>query len=221
MQPRWVLAAGLVAAAAVLMPSGAAGRTVRAVCNDGVPPPRTLCVAGCSRPIRCDADQVCDGTCTFAIRVCGEVACSDRLVDVAVGRRGRIRLSTALGATPTTFVLRCRAHPRGAPCQTTTTASPTTTTATITTTSTSTLIEMCPTTTSLGIPNCGVQAGLCGFPCLSGQACVDSGNGQCVCTGPVLCGGTYRTCGGECPAGTTCTAFAVPPGCPSIGCDCQ
>lgn len=85
---------------------------------------------------------------------------------------------------------------------------------------TTTTTSTCPTTTTLGIPDCGAGS-FCGFPCRSGQACVDPGNGQCACAGPVLCGGTYATCGGTCPAGTSCTPRPVPPGCRSIGCDCQ
>ena len=92
-------------------------------------------------------------------------------------------------------------------------------TATTTSTTTSVTTLVCPTTTTLGIPSCGTSA--CGFPCLSGQACVDPGNGQCTCSGPVFCGGTYFTCGGACPPGQTCTGLPVPPGCPGIGCTCQ
>lgn len=91
----------------------------------------------------------------------------------------------------------------------------------VTTTSTTTSVTMpaCPTTTTLGIPNCGF--GACNFPCLSGQACTDPGNGQCTCSGPVLCGGIYFTCGGQCPTGQMCAQLSVPQGCPSIGCTCQ
>jgi hypothetical protein len=92
-------------------------------------------------------------------------------------------------------------------------------TATTTSTTTSVTTPACPTTTTLGIPTCG--PGSCGFPCLSGQACIDPGNGQCTCSGPVFCGGTFFTCGGECPVGQTCTGLPVPAGCPSVGCTCQ
>ncbi len=94
------------------------------------------------------------------------------------------------------------------------------TTSTSTSTSTSATTPVCPTTSTLGIPNCGAGPA-CSLPCLSGQACVDPGNGQCACSGPAFCGGTYSTCGGQCPPGTSCTEFAVPPGCPSVGCDCR
>jgi hypothetical protein len=86
------------------------------------------------------------------------------------------------------------------------------------TTVTSTTI-MCPTTTTLGVPPCEGGAG-CNFPCYDGRTCTDVGGGQCACTGPVLCGGTFHTCGGECPAGQLCTPFLVPPGCPITGCSC-
>ena len=92
-------------------------------------------------------------------------------------------------------------------------------TSTTTTSSTTMSTPICPTTTTLGIPNCSPGGG-CGLPCLSGQACVDPGDGQCACAGPVFCGGIYYVCGGECPSGT-CAERSVPPGCPSIGCECQ
>ncbi len=115
----------------------------------------------------------------------------------------------------------CPAPGSGPSCPTTSMTTSTTTsstTPTSTSTSTSITMPMCPTTTTLGIPNC--QTNFCG-PCLSGQACTADGNGQCGCTGPVLCGGTYSICGGECPTGQMCAQIPVPAGCPSIGCDCQ
>ena len=48
-------------ALAVAVPSLAVARTIHLACHDGVPPPRTLCVASCSRPYRCDVDAACDG----------------------------------------------------------------------------------------------------------------------------------------------------------------
>jgi hypothetical protein len=89
-----------------------------------------------------------------------------------------------------------------------------------TTTSTTSTSLGCPTTTTLGIPDCQAGAG-CGFPCFNGQTCTDQGGGQCACTGPVQCGGTFSVCGGECPVGQACTPKSVPPGCGSIGCTCQ
>ena len=87
-------------------------------------------------------------------------------------------------------------------------------------TSTSTTSPACPTTTTLGIPDCTTGAG-CGFPCFNGQTCTDQGGGACACMGPVQCGGTFSVCGGECPGGQACTQKPVPPGCGSIGCTCQ
>src|SRR3989454_8729827 len=106
----------LLVVAALLAPAVAASRVVRIACREGIAPPLPRCVVECSRPVRCDADEQCNGIFTFAIRVCGEVACSDHLVSVAVGQREDIRLSTALGNTPQTFVLRCRSHPPTIPC---------------------------------------------------------------------------------------------------------
>lgn len=213
MRPSWLVP--MVAVLVVLLghAPGAAARVVRLTCRDGVPPPRTLCRAGCVRPVRCDVDVTCDAACTFAIRVCREVACVDHLFPVPVGQRQKIILATALGATPTRFALRCLPHPRAVPC-------PTTSTTTTTSTSTSVTVLACPTTTTLGVPNCDGGL-LCIGPCLSGQTCADVGGGRCGCTGPVLCGRTYSTCGGECPQGQACTQLAVPGGCPSIGCTCQ
>jgi len=195
--------------------SPAHSRVVRVACRDGVPPPVTKCVAGCTRGVRCDTDLTCDARCTFAIRVCGEVACFDHLAAVPVGKRQTLTLSTVLGARPTRFLLRCLPHPRGRPCPSTST------TTTTTSTSTSVTTLACPTTTTLGVPDCGGIPGLCLAPCRSGQACADLGGGQCGCTGPVLCGGTYGVCGGECPGGQACAPVPVPEGCPSIGCTCQ
>ena len=62
-------------AALIGAPSLAAARILHLTCRDGVVPPRTWCPVGCRRPIRCDADEQCNGVCTFAIRLCGEVAC--------------------------------------------------------------------------------------------------------------------------------------------------
>lgn len=193
----------------VSAPCGAA--RVHLSCRDGIAPPLTGCAAGCVRPVRCDADVACDDTCTFAIQVCGEVECLDHIFPLPVGQRQRAGLATTLGAKPTRFVLRCLAHPRRFPCPTTTTS---------TSTSTSVTVLACPTTTTLGVPNCG-GVSVCLGPCLSGQTCADIGGGQCGCAGPVLCGGTYSVCGGECPQGQTCTQLSVPTGCPSIGCTCQ
>src|SRR5262249_57833948 len=201
---------------------GAEARTVRLGCRDGIPPPRALCVAGCERQYRCDFDASCNGECEFAIRVCGELACVDHDFKVEVGERERVDLTLALGQRPTHFVLRCAAHPRRVPCPTTTTSS-TSNTSSTTTTSTSGTLRSCPTTTTLGVPNCGGVGSFCSFqPRLSRPTCTDLAHGQgCGCTGPVLCGGLYAVCGGDCPSGQTCTPFAVPDGCPSIGCTCQ
>ncbi len=91
-----------------------------------------------------------------------------------------------------------------------------------TTTSTTSTSLACPTTTTLGAPDCSIGGGVCGlYPCFNGQTCTDTGGGVCGCTGPVQCGGPFSVCGGECPGGLTCTPKPVPPGCGSIGCTCQ
>ncbi len=129
--------------AALLAPPVAAARVVRLLCRDGIPPPRLLCAEGCpSRPVRCDVDDQCNGVCTFAIRVCGEVACVDRIFAVPAGHRQKIALATALGAKPTRFVLRCLSHPPRLPCPV---SSSTTTTTVATTSSTTPPGETCQT----------------------------------------------------------------------------
>jgi len=102
--------------AALFGPAVAAARVVRLTCRDGIVPPLPRCVAGCSRPVRCDADEQCDRTCTVAIRVCGEVACFDHLVGVPVGQRQKIsvsvgcRLCAAAPGRPMSFLHRRRLH---------------------------------------------------------------------------------------------------------------
>ena len=91
----------------------APARTVSRGCFDGVLV-RRLCVVGC-QPLQCDVDQACDGLCTFALKVCGEIACHDETLVVPVGQKTVVRLATALGEKPTKFVLRsliCPAPPR-------------------------------------------------------------------------------------------------------------
>src|SRR5262245_26664995 len=93
-----------------------------------------------------------------------------------------------------------------------------------TSTTTSETLVPCSTTSTLGVPGCGdsLRPPFCALQlCFSGQTCTDLGNGHCGCTGPVLCGGQFSICGGECPAGQSCTPLAVPDGCPSIGCTCE
>ena len=86
-------------------------------------------------------------------------------------------------------------------------------------TTSTTSVTSCPTSTTLGIPDCAGT--FCFGLCRSGQLCSDIGNGQCGCTGPVLCGGSLNTCGGECPFAQTCEQISVPEGCPSVGCTCR
>lgn len=92
-------------------------------------------------------------------------------------------------------------------------------TATTVTTTTST---MCPTftTTTLGIPDCG-GVGSCGGLCANARACVPGAGGVCECTGAELpCGivSVVGTCGGTCPASSTCGLVAptLPNGCPGV-----
>ena len=192
----------LLVVAALLAPAVAASRVVRIACREGIAPPLPRCVVGCSRPVRCDADEQCNGICTFAIRVCGEVACSDHLVSVAVGQREDIRLSTALGNTPKTFVLRCRSHPPTIACPVPSTS----------------------TTTTLPEKTCQTDA-----DCHDGNGCTHDAclNGMCVhvcicvspegaltccpapgalCVRPCGCD-SLGACGGSCPPGASCESL--------------
>ena len=191
----------LVALSVILAPSFASGHVVRAICRDGVPPPRVLCdINSCVRPVRCDAGNQCDGTCTFAIRSCGEVACSDHLVSVLVGHREKMTLATALGAKPTKFVLRCLPHPRGAPCPTTTT------TTTVTTT-----------TNPSGLPSCNTAADCEALanPCV--PPFCDNGHCECTCAR-----GSGSTCSPEladrCTSDADCRSPSFPQPANIFGC---
>lgn len=89
------------------------------------------------------------------------------------------------------------------------------------TTSTSTPF-VCPTTTTLGAPNCyTVSPGQCGGICYLGLQCLPNASGECECQGPALCGNNLHYCGGECPVGMTCVQRPAPPECGSQGCECQ
>src|SRR5262245_4267799 len=127
MRPHRLIPMAMLLLALLAAASDTAARTVRFRCRDGVPPPRTLCRAGCLRPNRCDVDSQCNGACEFAIRVCGEVACVDRDFSVPVGEREKEDLVLALGQRPTHFLLRCAEHPRAFPCPTTSTSTSTST----------------------------------------------------------------------------------------------
>ena len=163
----------------IAIPAFAAGRPIHLACHDGVPPPRTLCAAGCTRPYRCDVDAACDGVCTFALRVCGEVACVDHSEAVAVGNKERLTIP-APGGPPAKFVLRCRAHPRGLPCPTSSTTSTTTTTSAPTT---STTAPSTPPSCQQDA-DCVVPANPCVFP-----LCFQPGICACACLadGHVTC----------------------------------
>ena len=89
------------------------------------------------------------------------------------------------------------------------------------TTTTTTTTEACPTTTTLGLPNCGGQPPSCAGLCPDSQQCGANASGQCACSGPLHCGGADHFCGGDCPAGQSCQQLPVPAGCGSIGCGCQ
>ena len=161
-----VLAAALFAAA----PSARA-RTLRRGCFDGVLV-RRLCVVGC-QPLQCDVDQACDRLCTFALKVCGEVACHDETLVVPVGEKTVVRLATAFGEKPTKFILRCRRHPPDLPC------SSTTTTTTTTTTSTAPLPAVCQTDADCQTGNpCGID--FCGAgQCVNFCSCLHNGGFTC------------------------------------------
>ena len=191
----------LLVVAALLAPA-AASRVVRIACREGIAPPLPRCVVGCSRPVRCDADEQCNGICTFAIRVCGEVACSDHLVSVAVGQREDIRLSTALGNTPKTFVLRCRSHPPTIACP-------------VPSTSTTTTL---PEKTCQTDADCHDGNGCTHDACLNGMCvhvciCVSPEGALTCCPAPgALCvrpcgSDSLGACGGSCPPGASCESL--------------
>jgi len=191
----------LLVVAALLAPA-AASRVVRIACREGIAPPLPRCVVGCSRPVRCDADEQCNGICTFAIRVCGEVACSDHLVRVAVGQREDIRISTALGNTPKTFVLRCRSHPPTIACP-------------VPSTSTTTTL---PEKTCQTDADCDDGNGCTHDACLNGMCvhvciCVSPEGALTCCPAPAAlcvrpCGSdSLGACGGSCPPGASCESL--------------
>ena len=94
---------------------------------------------------------------------------------------------------------------------------------TVTTTTTSTTASTttpCPTSTTLGVADCGGMPPSCGGLCPDSQTCGDDGNGHCACMGPLHCGGDDHFCGGDCPGGQSCQQLPVPSGCGSIGCGC-
>jgi hypothetical protein len=102
---RLLLASALVAL--LLTPTVAAERTVRVTCRDGVlPSPRRAC----------DADQACDGVCTFVLSS-GQTFITEHPVVVPVGRKSVVAVSVAF--LPTRYILRCRRHTKRLPCPTT------------------------------------------------------------------------------------------------------
>ena len=223
----------LLVVAALLAPAVAAARVVRVTCRDGVVPPLPRCKAGCTRPLRCDADGQCNGVCTFAIRVCGEVVCVDRIFPVPVGQRQKITLARALGAKPTRFVLRCLPHPRGVACPTSTTTTSTTTTST--TTSTTLLCHFDGATNSCqgGCPQAGtcvlVAPDQCDCPLPGCHTCWVTVNDFCTdmpCSSEADCREPNTLCLADkcvvpCPMTTTTTmpsAMCVPTG---VGVPCD
>jgi hypothetical protein len=198
----------LFVVAAFLAPAVGSARVVHLTCRDGIAPPLPRCKAGCSRPVRCDADERCDGISTFAIRVCGEVACSDHLVGVPVGQRQKIRLSTTLGAAPTIFVLRSRSHPPTMPCP-------------VPSTSTTLPGQACQTDVDCDDGNgCTHDAclnGMCAHVCL----CLTPEGVPACCPGPAAlcvrpCGSDASgACGGRCPSRASCETA---PGATMCGC---
>jgi len=212
-------APALLIAAALLAPPVAAARVVRLLCRDGIPPPRLLCAEGCpSRPVRCDVDDQCNGVCTFAIRVCGEVACVDRIFAVPAGQRQKIALATALGAKPTRFVLRCLPHPPRLPCP----VSSSSTTTTVATTSSTTLPgEMCQTDADCNDGNGCTHDACVNRTCVHVCICLAANGVPACCPGPAAlcvrpCGSDASgACGGRCPSGATCEPV---PGGTTCGC---
>ena len=127
MHLRSLLAAGAVAA--LLAPSLATARIVHSTCIDGVLVHRRcrIPIAGLCRPV-CDADQTCNGVCTFVLPCSPVPACVPETVTVSVGEKKVVTFP------PTKFILRCRRHPAGIRCPMPTTTTSTTTTSTMTST---------------------------------------------------------------------------------------
>jgi hypothetical protein len=130
----------------LLAPALAAARVFR--CHDGIPPSATS-------PF-CDADEQCDGVCTFVFCTGREFACKPDNFVVPVGEKWKAR-----GIRGHSFILRCRHHPRGVPCPTTTTTMPT------------------PSTCSSGA-DCRVE----GNPCMPGFCGGGRCQPDCACIAP-------------------------------------
>ena len=206
-------------------------------CRDGIlaPPTRVCRPPFCS----CDADQACDGVCTFVIPVFCEVTCATQTFMVPVGQK----LALPARGTPR-LILRCQRHPKKLPCPTTSTATSTTVTTTM----------PCPTNTTAadwtcspavcgngvrdvgeqcdgadlacgtlfnagcvppGLPNecqcCGLDGALCvnGFGCCPGYPCVSNG-------GPLGLGSCAAP--GSCGSLLVVCGFSGLPCCPGLVC---
>ena len=156
MCPRSLVPAALVAL--LVAPSLAPARVIHFTCRDGVLVRRLSerrCRVGEIGPCGplCDADQTCNGVCTFVLPICPPVvpACVPESVTVAVGEKKVVIFPRMPpdglprpGSTRARLVLRCRRHPPGIPCPVPTTSPTSTTTSTTSSTSTTTR----PTTTS-------------------------------------------------------------------------
>src|SRR4029077_12366498 len=69
----------------LLAPTVAMARALR--CHDGVAPSPTSAAGTCRPACRCDADEQCDGVCTFVLCTGREFACDPRSFVVPVGRK--------------------------------------------------------------------------------------------------------------------------------------
>ena len=107
--PRLIVAGSLLLAL-LAASSPASARRVHVACRDGVlSPPTCPPERPCLPPNpTCDADQMCDGTCTFDFKVCREVTCTDQDLKVRTGCTAIVRITTnRLGGRPTKYILKC------------------------------------------------------------------------------------------------------------------
>ena len=147
-------------------------QVVRATCRDGV-------VRGAVTEPGCDWDLACNDTCTFAffcVDACevdpppGSPTLGGQFA-VPVGEKKIIKRGQLPSINITKFVLRCRRHPRGVPCPTTTTTEPTASTTSTT---------MPPLSTCRTNADCRVA----GNPCMPGFCGGGLCQPTCACIAP-------------------------------------
>ena len=231
------LVASILAAQLAHARFGRVTRVVRTTCRDGV------AVAPFTEP-GCDWDLACDDTCTFAffcLELCevnpppGSPTFGGQLA-VPVGHKKVIKRGQLPSINVTKFILRCRRHPPGVPCPTTTTTMPCPATTTAADRTCSPPVcgngvrdvgEQCDGADLAcgtlfnagcvppGLPNecqcCGLDGALCvnGFGCCPGYPCVSNGGplGLGSCAAPGSCGSLHVVCG-----------FSGLPCCPGLAC---